>query len=426
MADAVPPIWRFFVTTNLPALKICEKSPAARIFQRICARAAAPFSLIATASAISLAGCASPPVAAPPVADVQYVPAGSFVKQWEAPLDLRGAQVASMTVRKDDLFLYTTNNDVYVLNRKAGTLEYIIGEVTTPGDRLRPPVVLKDQVIFPTTRTLERYSKRGRLIQSVELGFNSTSNAVGDAENVFVGIDAPGGRIAEYDLSEPVNNLRWMLVTGPILATPAAGDGLCIAASGDGVVHALTADRAAQWPTDNSSFATGGPIVADIVLDAGGVYVASTDSRLYVLEKLTGHLRWQYFSPAPLREAPMVTHDMVYLPVSGLGVVGLSKSKGAYNRMPLWNCGDATEPLAADADLVYLATTNGALMAVDKKTGAEKFRSAPTGFTVFAPNSVDAMSYCASADGHVYAISPATTAGTVGAALPDANAPATK
>jgi outer membrane protein assembly factor BamB len=42
-------------------------------------------------------------------------------------------------------------------------------------------------------------------------------------------------------------------------------------------------------------FVTSGRIVGDVKVDDSGVYVASTDSKLYALDRGTGKILWKYY-----------------------------------------------------------------------------------------------------------------------------------
>ena len=55
-----------------------------------------------------------------------------------------------------------------------------------------------------------------------------------------------------------------------------------------------------------------GPITADLAVDDNGVYVASRDHSLYLLDPAFGGLRWRARFSGPLYEPPVVTADTAF------------------------------------------------------------------------------------------------------------------
>ena len=147
-----------------------------------------------------------------------------------------------------------------------------------------------------------------------------------------------------------------------------------------------------------------------------GRTAASTDNKLYALNRNSGKIRWQYFGGAALRTAPAVTSDTVYQFVPGTGVVAIDKAAGEFIRKPRWVASDATQFLAADERNAYLRTRDNRIVAQDKKTGERKFSSVHHDFTVFATNLVkeDGIVYAGTKQGRVVAVRPVLKPGTVG------------
>ena len=176
------------------------------------------------------------------------------------------------------------------------------------------------------------------------------------------------------------------------------------------------ADREPIWPLPGHVFKTGGPIVGNLTADADSVYVASTDNKLYVLNRNNGKLRWQYFGSSSLRSGPAVASDTVYQYVPGTGLVALDKAQGDFLRKPRWVAEDATQLLAQDDRNAYVRTKGNRIAARDKKTGEVRFTSQRKDLTVFATNLVkeDGMIYAGTKAGRVIAVRPVLKPGTVG------------
>jgi hypothetical protein len=167
---------------------------------------------------------------------------------------------------------------------------------------------------------------------------------------------------------------------------------------------------------------TGGPIIADIAADDTGVYVASTSGRFFCLDKNLGRLKWQYFAPDQLTQGPSVTATTVYLPVPGLGIVALDKTKlmsvGSDNhqieqqdRKPRWNVNNAVQFLCEDEHFAYLRTADNVIEAADRDTGKVTYRSGPTPLTVFVTSTKAPIIYAATDSGQILAIKPTVTPG---------------
>ncbi|MEL7238477.1 MAG: PQQ-binding-like beta-propeller repeat protein, partial [Planctomycetota bacterium] len=184
------------------------------------------------------------------------------------------------------------------------------------------------------------------------------------------------------------------------------------AADADGKVYGITENLDQLW--DNKFFKTERDITADISVDDFGVYIAGQDGVLYVLDRQRGKLKWRYFAEVALFKRPIATDRLVFQS-TGSKVVALSKTEGAsISREPLWIAEGATDFLSHDRQRVYLLHETGHIVAHDKGTGEELFRSERNDFVAFARNENGARIYAATSDGLVMAIDPVTTRGNVG------------
>jgi outer membrane protein assembly factor BamB len=257
--------------------------------------------------------------------------------------------------------------------------------------------VLKDSVVYPTLMSLEVYTRDGRFVRSQALPFAVRTNASGMGQFIFLCGDYPqqGARVAKVDVKSPYIPVVWDFIgvdagrNGYSSGPQIVGDGLYVAGQ-DGNVYAVNANTREQiWPIPGGVFKTGGPVDADLVADTTGVYVASADGVLYVLNPNSGKLRWRYFAGVPLKDAPVVTSDRVYLPVPGQGVVAFSKTEGKDVREPIWKRGDVKQIVAHDATYAYGVTKDDHLVALDKATGETRFQSKRHDFTHFGLNTKD-------------------------------------
>jgi len=344
------------------------------------------------------------------------LPSGSFTTAWRAePPMQRSDSVKSLHLTDDTLYVYTQHNRVISIGTSGGKMNWT-AQVAGDADILRKPLVVKDRVIFPTASTFKIFSKAGQNIRTMDIGHNMRSAAAVEGEDLYVGLDySRGGRLAKIDSTREFSATRWELMTSAgVSAAPVFFGETVYCAGEDGSVYAINENRAPVWSLPNNVFKTDGRILADLQVDDYGVYVASTDSKLYVLDRMTGKIRWQYFAGTALLDSPTVTADSVYEYVPNQGLTAIDKSTGAHNRKARWVSGDAKQFLAADEKYVYVALRDRRIAALDKVTGEIKFTSERRDLSVFAPNTKTGILYAATADGLVLAIKPITKPGTVG------------
>jgi hypothetical protein len=362
----------------------------------------------------------------------------SFSRIWAT--DLRqGKEDAINAVHVTDqfIFAYRKGGTSSVLDRATGRLLHI-DEPKESIQRLHPPVVLKNRIVYPTTTFLEVYDFEGRYIPratkvtdeldkpfSQELPFPIHSDAVGSGNLLFFGADFPGsGRAVEVDMTRPYVPALWTLMEpgSSISAAPALVKDVIFVASDNGKVAAVATDtRDPIWTLDKGVFGTYGGVFANLVADATGVYIASTDTKLYCLTRTGGKVKWQFFANVPLREPPVLSKDLVFELVPGTGMVAIDKTELAtsknptYNRAPRWIAPNAAQFVSEDDTYVYLRSFDNDVMALDKKTGEQKFSSRRTDLAVFGVNTKgDGIIYVATSEGRVMAVKPVLTAGQVG------------
>jgi hypothetical protein len=322
------------------------------------------------------------------------------------------------------------------MDRATGRLLHI-DQPRDGAERMHPPVVLKNRIVYPTTTYLEVFDFEGRYVPhpmrpsdelegpfSQSVNFVIRSDAIGAGRLLFMGGDFPGsGRAVEVDMDRPYIPAIWTLMTpgAGVSAAPALVKDIVYIASENGQVAAVqTETRAPLWTLPNGVFGTYGGVLANLAVDPSGLYVASTDTKLYCLAASSGKVKWQYFAGNPLRDGPVVTKDLVYQHVPGTGVAALDKNEpvsaqsATYNRNPRWVAADAVQFLAEDDQYAYLRRSGNAVIAVDKKTGQTKFQSQRQDLVSFATNTKDNMIYAATSGGRVMAVKPVLQAGAVG------------
>jgi outer membrane protein assembly factor BamB len=345
----------------------------------------------------------------------ETLPAEGFIESWRNPLDLQGDDLSRLYLINNTIFAYSEKNTVYVLDSKGGDLKHIDPLGGTPGE-VRRPLPLDNRILYPRRSSLAVFTNTGRDLGSLDLEHSIRSPVVGAGKFVYCGLDyTQGGRLAQIDLTRQYHNIVWEVHTGAgVSAAPVIYQETIYAGTEEGNVLALNKGRDLVWGLPNGVFKTEAPITADLVADDYGLYVASTDTKLYVLDRGSGKIRWRYFAGAPLDTPPVATKDMVYQYVKGAGVVAIDKINGEFDRKPRWIASNGRQFLSEDEKNVYVRGSDNHILAIDKKTGEAKFRNRRKDLVHFATNTTDSLIYAATKDGLVIAVKPVTTPGAVG------------
>ena len=371
--------------------------------------------LAASVAAVVGVGCkhAKPP--APEKVEIGPVPSNSFVRQAVSDLGLKSDKVQQMYLRGDKLIVYTGKHEALLMSRDGLSLLASM-DVTHPRTRMGAPVLLTDRVIFPTNTVLEVFSLDGKHVRTVDLGRALRSQAVGSEKTLYMGVDyEKGGRVIALDVTAEAAPIRWEFITkAGISASPAVNGNTVYVGTDDGRVIAAIDNGTHDQPEQLFTFQTDGRVTADLKADKDGVYVASTDTKLYCLDPGTGKIKWQYYSEHALTSSPIVTESRVYQAVPRVGLVALDKKAGQFNREPLWISDAVTQILAEDGQNLYARLSDNAIACIDKQTGQRKFESQRKDFSAFATNTKDAVIYAATKDGKIYALTPVFRGGQIG------------
>ena len=359
-------------------------------------------------------GCSTPKKQ---VRQIGELPPGTFEVAWEA--DPKAKSVSAFYLVGDLLFVFDKSNTVTAFDFN-GSLKFraTVGE---PGDVLGMPIVQPDRILFPTTGTVELWTKNGIKTRTVTLPQPVRSPGVAVGDIVYFGADSEqGGRLAAVDLSRPYNLNRWTVLTGLIGTKPAYVDGVLYCPTQDGRVYAINQDRTPLWPSGpemkEGIFQTDGKIIAALKADETGVFVPSTDTKLYCLNPGTGRIKWTYYAGASLSTSPSLTADMVYQYVEGTGLVALVKKNPEPNAMPKWVLPEGVQLVADDGRYAYARTQSGSVVAVDRATGKVAFSTERSDLvrTVTTQDAKNPAAFALTRSGSLVCIRPVLKTGVVG------------
>ncbi len=336
-------------------------------------------------------------------AEPDYLPADALhaaglTKFWQVPLPLeRDQRLQHVYLVDDALYLGTNDGYVFALHAHTGVLRWL-QPVTRSGYALRRPCHVGDRVVFVTPADLQIYDRlTGDPLTRHDLRFSAGSAVVTDGKQLFIG----GMDRRLYALDAATQFVEWKVLTNAaILSTPVVHNDLIYFASDAGTVYASTPNlsRRLRW-----QFQAFERVTADLLVRDEGVYVASRDQSLYLLDLGFGQVRWRARFAGPLYEPPVVLAGVAYqhVPAEGLAAVDAA-IVGAPEERIRWRLPLGRVALAGHAGAVYVLTTAANLLAVDAKSGDAQTVIPAPGFTLGVPAQETAAVYLAAPDGRVF------------------------
>lgn len=277
----------------------------------------------------------------------------------------------------------------------------------------RPPTeleTLKSEVTVSTLWSTEVGEGAGERRLNLIPALQGGRLYVADTEGLVVALNAGTGKV------------EWQRETGlPFSGGPEVDARHIILGSSDGDLVALSVrDGTALWNARVNSEILSVPRIA-----GSTVVVHTLDDSVYAFDVATGDQIWKFSFPAPIltlrgSSTPLIVGDSAIVGISGGKLVNLELATG----LPLWETtvspphGRSELERIADIDadpvivdgIVYVATYNGDLAAIDLTSGAVLWRrelSAYSGLTAAA-----GMLYVTDSNDVVWAATPVDGTGT--------------
>ncbi|MHA4806524.1 glycosyl hydrolase family 18 protein [Flavitalea flava] len=170
-------------------------------------------------------------------------------------------------------------------------------------------------------------------------------------------------------------------------------------------IHAKTGEL--KW-----KFSTGGVIHTSPALSESGgtIYIGSWDCFLYAIDTRTGELKWKFKTGdqqpmAGLQSSPTLDGDMVYFGARDASFYALQAGTGAlvwkYGAENSWILGTA----AIKDGTLYVGTSDSyLLLALDARSGKEKFRFKANGYVFSSPAIAGNTAYFGDFTGNLFAL----------------------
>ena len=244
-------------------------------------------------------------------------------------------------------------------------------QLTTGGFVDAAAVVAGDQAMVPGwDERLYALSAAGRVRWQAHLGEVADATPAVDADSVYV--QTWGRQVLALARRDGV--LRWRFAYAPSLADDHRQGGLLrvndllLVPAWNGTLYALdAASGSLRW-----QYGTAGPLRAAPVLDGDRIYLAAGDGSLSALS-LGGSLLWSRSLAAPLLAPPALSaFGPVVVDREGT-LTGFDHDGGERWRRPLAEACFYGAPVVA-GEAIYLATAGGALWKLDAESGAVVWR----------------------------------------------------
>jgi outer membrane protein assembly factor BamB len=344
-------------------------------------------------SSLLFSGCGQTEETTPQKSVFELISKPSFVKTWDVQVPIHnGDTIKGIYYVDGNIHVLTSKNFDHAVKGDSGELLYR-NEIGTPDVTLTGgPTLISGGMVFPTTHTLEVYTRGGNPVRSIDVKYNITNQAVGHGNYVYIGMDFNQGCLAQVDVTQQISPVQWTFMTfGTVDGPVAVSNNIVYCGSEDGKVRAALEDRTPYWPTlPDDAYDTQSKIVSGMAADGDTCYCSTIDGKVIALDKENGRLKWEYYSSQPLEFAPQASDSGIYQYVPDVGLVALDKSKKitingqqtteeAPVHTPRWTLKYGATVLAEDDQNLYvtLGTPDHfrGLCAVDKQTGQAIFQS---------------------------------------------------
>lgn len=248
----------------------------------------------------------------------------------------------------------------------------------------------------------------GELLWELELPHHPSTSPEADTDHMYVG--TVDGSVYCYDTARirelweagrlpqwSVNAHVWRHKAPLEITSSPVSDGEHVAfASLSGSVYSIGAGEHRL----NFQFETDERISTQMGRGAGGLYIASRDTRLYCLNFDTGLHRWTFTAGVPVRTQPQVIGNNVYVAPHNDGIYCLSAATGAIK----WHQPRATTFLALTDNYLFATDALNNIMLLSHEDGGLIGEARLRGYSSHLPNERTDRLFLASPTGRILCI----------------------
>jgi outer membrane protein assembly factor BamB len=319
--------------------------------------------------------------------------------------------VAQPVVKDGTVFQVSRDSTVYAVSAETGDEEWSVG---TNQPLVRTPAVANSMVYVPTQtgRIVALSVGTGSGQWSNAPGFGSASDVTVTGDGVLVTDDSGDQRIL-YSLDAATGETQWVLEEDDYrdgLQTPVYDDGTVYVTSEEAnkrVGAYATSDRTQRWQAyvggdtgySNANVEAG---ITYSAWDGGTIFVGNDDGEVRSLDAGSGDENWAFTNLGPTQLLPTFADDMLYVATEEPALYAIDPSIGTEQ----WRVdldGAPTSPVVADS-MVYLGTAANSVYGFDAQSSEQRWRFETGNDVVVPPVVLDGTVYAASTDGTLYAL----------------------
>lgn len=284
---------------------------------------------------------------------------------WQVNLPLRpGEGVDRMLVQDGYLYILTTSNHLFCIERSKGALRFGIS-LAQKGLPIQAPSFYDAKAWFMIGNRLKVVDPRLGVISETEdmsvIGTGTIFGILRNKENLY--LSDPLGRLRVMKPDEYYQKFSVTADDDSPISAAIVDDAFVLFATTAGHVVRIQADKPVkEWQYDLS-----GGVRAPMARDGDWVYVASLDTKLYKLNVIDGTNGWakNFQAGAAIRLAPIVGAKVVYLPVDEKGLFAVDKESGNQR----WHVPQGVTLMTEKDDTAFVYARPSTLVAIRNSTG---------------------------------------------------------
>jgi len=314
---------------------------------------------------------------------------------WQLRVPLEpGERITDAYLVDDQIYVGTDTGFVYALDARTGVLRWT-QQFTRGGYRLRRPCHLGDRTVIVTPPEIIQFDRHfGTAIRLVELRFPAGTAPVTDGRRIFIGgLDR---RMYAFDPDRDFETWKAganaQIVSKPVLRGPY----LYYASDGGAVYACRAVDKRLHWIAR-----TIGAVAADLVVTDDGIFVASRDRSLYLLDPEVGGRRWRVRLSSPLLEPPVVVDGVAYQYSADDGLVAIETGGVQIENRIRWTFPRGRSLLTASDRFAYVLTADGRIAVLRQDDGTVLHEVLAPGLNLPMPDARETVLYLAGSDGRV-------------------------
>jgi len=322
-----------------------------------------------------------------------------FVSNWQFSLPLENNEaVKAIYVTEKLLYVSSTHNFFYGLDRKNGSLKFLV-PLASPKHPVFGPTFYEDSLLFMTGKKLLILDANfGRIIKNKELSYiarSASSAPVRNSENIYVaGVD---NRLYAVGGEDYLQRFAATAANDSFINSIIADDDLLVFSTIAGNIVRLSPKKPKRiWQRDV------GGMKASLVRDGKWLYASSTNSKVVKIDIETASNGWlmDFIAGETLTTGVMLGKKVVYQYAGKNGLYAIDKNSGK----EVWRVDNGIGLLSEDDDLAYVFAKPGVLVAMDSIKKQKLYSINFANVEVFGVNSIDSNIYVSDRKGRVMSI----------------------